>query len=686
MNQRPRRVGIHGVRSAGKTCFLGSLYGFRSTDALKLDVADDASCRYLSAVWKELSEGRTPGATMLALPETLRLDLTAADRTTPLELCDYAGLLVQPRDEQASPAAHELTAEVKAWLRGCHAVLLFLDCTQPDMEQIDALDLLLTELRRPTPEGGVLDRPLGLVLTKWDSQGVIGDDLEREQERARAFLQSHHVFRQIFTKLGDEEGRHVRIFPVSSFGNQARGDQPPELSHYRPCHLHAPLMWAAEASDHTLFEEARHKAESHLARWWPDHAAARREWLNLRREAVTLTPDIDDELTALAARRGRDRLHSLVPVAVLVALLGLGGVVGAREAAARADDVLTFAAANSAYNEAAERLEHCEAFLATWWSRLVPARRQEIAERAESDRRAVAEQAERSEFLDRLTAHERAAEWADALAAVRDYLTRYPETPIGESLRAREKEAAEQDAHNRALADGAVYERQGRFADAAACYRHFLAEYPATRWKADLDDRIRDANRYEEDQGEYAVIRQLVRDGGGASLDEAGRKALAYLESRAPVRAMRAEVERFRSWLDGLRRGGEYKVVIESVQVMPGCSLLPTIGVTHPQVHVTLNGVTHRSGWLRGSNTTPGVEVGPFPFKFGEPGKLLVRVEASRNFTRNPWARVEFADPRFILGKANTTVVALCEKGGEVRLGLRCEAAMPPELPTYRRR
>src|SRR4051794_29415594 len=58
MNQRPRRVGIHGVRSAGKTCFLGSLYGFRSTDALKLDVADDASCRYLSAVWKELSEGR----------------------------------------------------------------------------------------------------------------------------------------------------------------------------------------------------------------------------------------------------------------------------------------------------------------------------------------------------------------------------------------------------------------------------------------------------------------------------------------------------------------------------------------------------------------------------------------------------------------------------------------------------
>ncbi|MGL4554382.1 MAG: hypothetical protein ACRC33_24735, partial [Gemmataceae bacterium] len=363
MNQRPRRVGIHGVRSAGKTCFLGSLYGFRSTDALKLDVADDASCRYLSAVWKELSEGRTPGATLLALPEALRLDLTAGEVTTPLELSDYAGLLVQPRDENASPAAHELTAGVKTWLRGCHAVLLFLDCTQPDMEQIDALDLLLTELRRPTAPGVVLDRPLGLVLTKWDSQGTIGDDLGREQERARAFLQSHHVFRQIFTKLGDEEGRNVRLFPVSSFGNQARGDSPPELSHYRPCHLHAPLVWAAQASDHALFEETRLKAETHLARWWPDHAAARREWLALRSEAAVLGPDIDDELRTLSARRGRVWLHSLVPVAVLLAALALGGYVGGREAAARADAVLAFADDNPAYAEASDRLERGEAFL-----------------------------------------------------------------------------------------------------------------------------------------------------------------------------------------------------------------------------------------------------------------------------------------------------------------------------------
>jgi hypothetical protein len=218
------------------------------------------------------------------------------------------------------------------------------------------------------------------------------------------------------------------------------------------------------------------------------------------------------------------------------------------------------------------------------------------------------------------------------------------------------------------------------------CYRRFLDEHPGSRWKTDFDDLIRDARRREDDRAEYAVIRQLVKDRAGVSLEEAGIKAKAYLEGRHPVRAMRAEVERFWQWLETLRRGGEYTVVIDSVVVPQGSALMPNIGVTYPKVHLTINGVERVTPWLKGSNTTPGIELGPYPFRFGEPGKLLVRVEASRNFARNPWARVELSDSRFILGKANSTIAAVDDKGRNVLVGLRCPAALPPDLPPYRRR
>ena len=45
------------------------------------------------------------------------------------------------------------------------AVLVFLDSTNPDPEQLDALDLLLTELRRPTPGTARLARPLALIAS-----------------------------------------------------------------------------------------------------------------------------------------------------------------------------------------------------------------------------------------------------------------------------------------------------------------------------------------------------------------------------------------------------------------------------------------------------------------------------------------------------------------------------------------
>src|SRR5262249_26455478 len=153
------------------------------------------------------------------------------------QLCDFAGALAQPIASSAPALARELNQGVKEWFRSCHALLIFVDSAQPEMEQVDAIDLLLNELRKPAPGGPMLERPLGLVLTKWDAHGIISDDFTHEQQRAQEYLQSHRVFRQLYQKLY-ESGERIEIFPVSAFGNQAQANKPPAMELLTPCHLH----------------------------------------------------------------------------------------------------------------------------------------------------------------------------------------------------------------------------------------------------------------------------------------------------------------------------------------------------------------------------------------------------------------------------------------------------------------
>src|SRR5437867_1698326 len=95
-SQEPLRIGIHGPREAGKTCFLGALYADRACGDGTFTFTDDATINYLQRVWKELSEGRHE-ATAMGLPTQLKVSFQSAKQPSlPLELCDYAGALVQP--------------------------------------------------------------------------------------------------------------------------------------------------------------------------------------------------------------------------------------------------------------------------------------------------------------------------------------------------------------------------------------------------------------------------------------------------------------------------------------------------------------------------------------------------------------------------------------------------------------
>ncbi len=695
----PRRIGIHGVRGAGKTCFLGSLYGFRAGDSVTLDFADDITCHYLAAVWKDLSEARVPGATLLAMPTGLLMDLVAGDEgpATPLQLCDYAGLLVEPKGEDASPAAHTLAAGVREWFRSCHAVLVFLDSSRPDLEQVDAIDLLLTELRRPSADGPLLERPVAVVLTKWDSQGTVSTDLVKEQARARDFLKAHHAFRQIGQKL---DAARVKVFPVSSFGNHARGTQPPELARYHPCHLHAPLAWAAAASDLVLIEEARERAARHLDRGlhvlglnvWPqpDHVAARKVWSDLRAAATPgvgpLAEQIDHELEAIGSRRRQHWLGYLAGTAAVLALLVLGLNQAARAADTQAAEVIDFCSRKAAPELAGERLARADEFLGSWMSRLVPHRRGEVAEQRDAAAAVLAERDERPAVLAKFAELEAEKKWAAACAAVEDFLGRYPASPICEDLGSRWRIAREERDRTRALSDASGREADGDLDGALSACQGFLAAHGASAFKGEFDGRVRELKRAIADRDEYEAIRRFAKKGEPAALEEAARLAKAYIDARQAERSMRKEAERFWLWFETLRKGGEFHVVVESVVVPSGSDLTPIAGSVVAKVHVTINGRTATTGSYRGSNVVPGEKIGPFPFKWGEPpGKMLVRVEGSL-FARKAWARAEYSDPLFILGKAAGPVSARCQKGEEVRVALSCAAAETPALPAYRRR
>ena len=85
---------------------------------------------------------------------------------------------------------------------------------------LNEVDLLLSALRQLSHDGNTIARPLGLVLTKWDTQGPITAAApDGEEQRAHAWLSERPEFRQLLHAL--QHAGHpdrVKVFPVSAFG------------------------------------------------------------------------------------------------------------------------------------------------------------------------------------------------------------------------------------------------------------------------------------------------------------------------------------------------------------------------------------------------------------------------------------------------------------------------------------
>ncbi|HKB34864.1 MAG TPA: hypothetical protein VKD72_00325, partial [Gemmataceae bacterium] len=314
---RLRRLGIHGPRQSGKTCYLTVLHRFRKSGDAAVVLKDDATISYLQGLWdRYLVQGKHTPRTA-GLPAEIGFDVQTNGRTWEVQTRDYPGERVQ----------RPVDAETLAWLEACDAVLVFVDATSPPdllAERLNEVDLLLSALRQLSHDGNTIARPLGLVLTKWDTQGPIAAAApDGEEQRAHAWLSERPEFRQLFHAL--QHAGHpdrVKVFPVSAFGENRGGTDPPEGGPRAPLNLHAPLVWAMQLGDERLLETTRRRASERLHRWWPDYRGALAEYDEVVAKGINKGPLFDEEIEP-ERRRLRQRLtrRRLKTAAIVVPLL-----------------------------------------------------------------------------------------------------------------------------------------------------------------------------------------------------------------------------------------------------------------------------------------------------------------------------------------------------------------------------
>ena len=283
--RRVRRLAVFGPKGSGKTCFFASLYGHSVDLWASLTFDHDPTTDYLEKMWNAYTQDATgfPSPTGAEIPRQLLFDLAEQKkgRQWKAEILDHAGELIHripgggDKDKQLTEQLREI---VRSWLRECEAILIFLDTTQADskesLERRNEVAILL-QLCRDASESGQVTRPLGIVLTKWDSlptrwttpiqaesngQQNTEEDLRiklaREEQVAKEYLSKTPSLRQIHQTV-EAFGSAVSVFPVSAIGFNRQ----PKCNPSDPYNILTPLLWALRQTDESRGQAAETKVE-----------------------------------------------------------------------------------------------------------------------------------------------------------------------------------------------------------------------------------------------------------------------------------------------------------------------------------------------------------------------------------------------------------------------------------------
>jgi hypothetical protein len=340
-----RFFAMFGRRNSGKTVYLAALYGGgkdEGSDGLEYHVEsnENATHIYLSQAGRNLLSGKWPEGTPWdeqQLGHKMSLRLTVSGRAYQLRIPDVGGEVT--RRAQSNLDYETMNAELKAKVleefQDYHGFLVFVpgDATHAEqaLEYKWEVDALVSALKERTPDGGMISRPVAILVSKWDLREPRLDGVDHETQ-SREFLES--VYPELAAGL-KATCKNLRVFPVSSTGPLIDGHLPIPL---RPFNLIKPLVWLLETADGVMLEGVRDYIERNRPRLFrrePDDPAKRSHikvaLSRLHGVLEDLPPGdfaadaqrLQAELRRTALRRRLSR-GGAVLVLVVVGLIGLG--------------------------------------------------------------------------------------------------------------------------------------------------------------------------------------------------------------------------------------------------------------------------------------------------------------------------------------------------------------------------
>ena len=647
-DRSPFRIGMHAPRNAGKTCLFACLYGLRHLGAHAVAFADEATVEYLQRAWSYLRDGKVPPATALNRPTQIVWTLDGRS----IQSFDYAGVLVEPSTDAST---RELRADARTWLRSCDALLVLVDSAAPHIEQLDTVDLLLSELQKESAETRTPARPLALVLTKWDTQGPIPKRSDSEADHLQAYLVGNPVFHRIQERLRACGGQFA-IFTVSAFGQPCPGPGlSPPLADLKPFNLLSPWRWAVDAAQQARDVERRRKR--------------RLQW------AAALTTSV-----------------------VLCLAIGSAALLGRNRASDEYHRLEQFRASHSDAALASERRRNDDAYLRAWWSWTSLGRRETVSEWRASDDRAAREHREAEERVQRERRH--ASDYwrvltegsllisqkyeSSAFEMYRKFLETYPDSPHIKQVRSLQEDAR-RNWDERTWAELQEYHRQygatGNIQNLLARIRTYLS-IPQASHRREAEAMLEAAER-DWDRDEYDRLRRESLNGlDGKTLEDTERLASAYVRASRRVKTMTGPVQQWLDWFGRFQVSRHYHIRVKSVSI-PQKSELDSIWGVDPVVTLVLGDEERRTEVFAGRNATMNADLSPFSFRWGEPTRLIVRVENQFALRDNYKIEREFTDTGFVLGKAHGPIHLACKKGKTISVELECPGAVPPALPVY---
>ena len=260
-----RRFALFGPRAAGKTVFLTVLYGTSqhrpdAEDGYLITAADDPADpthKTLKDWWLTLMNGVWLPPSAFENLKLLRFSFTTGAVRYDVELPDVAGEVTRRLDSVEDDEALEgqLKKQILAEYQDFHGYVLFVSGQSSDQVRAQEfkweVDALLNALKERTQDGGMISRPVAILITKWDLHSPTPASDEEEAAKAEHFFEKDHS--KLLHALR-ATCKNLRVFPISATGPLDQG-QPPQP--VEPYNLATPIKWLLETSDRVWLERAQ---------------------------------------------------------------------------------------------------------------------------------------------------------------------------------------------------------------------------------------------------------------------------------------------------------------------------------------------------------------------------------------------------------------------------------------------